>query len=108
VSYKDSAPWRLGAFALNSSPCPKEVLKSDSSAKNRISARPVVVNFESTLVDVVRADGNRPDDFALDIKGRSQVGGNVHHVVRLAIMRGEPVDFMRSQAWIERGLFEVR
>ena len=63
---------------------------------------------DSTLVDVVGADGNRPDCLALDIKGRSQVGGHVHRVDRAAIVRGEPVDLMGPQARIKGVLLEDR
>ena len=66
------------------------------------------MNFDSTLVDVVGADGDRPDRFALNIKGCSQVGGNVHREDRAAIVRGEPVDFVRPQARIEGVLLENR
>src|SRR4051794_15323603 len=65
-----------------------------------------VPSHGSNFVNSVRANGDRPDGLALHVKGRSQVGGDVHRIDRAAIMRGQPVNFVCPQALIEWVLFE--
>jgi hypothetical protein len=56
----------------------------------------------------MRANGDGPDGFALNVECRSQIARDVHGVNGAAILSGKPVNLVRPQPRIEWIGFENR